>query len=59
MESENIAHVTVVREMHLLGQAAINLAGVFSPEQSEQEQLDAVDATVALVNARMAPKMAS
>lgn len=45
--------------MHLLGQAAINLSIVFSPEQSEQEHLDAVDATVALVNARMAPKLAS
>ena len=45
--------------MHLLGQAAINLVEVFSPETSEQEHLDAVDATVALVNARMAPKLAS
>lgn len=45
--------------MHLLGHAALNLAETFSPEKSEQEHLEAVDATVALVRARMATKIAS
>lgn len=45
--------------MHLLGHAALNLAEVFSPEKSSAEHLEAVDATVALVKARMAPALAS
>lgn len=45
--------------MHLLGHAALNLTETFSPEKTEQEHLEAVDATVALVRARMATKLAS
>jgi len=45
--------------MHLLGHAALNLTETFSPEKSEQEHLEAVDATVALVKARTATKLAS
>jgi len=45
--------------MHLLGHAALNLTEVFSPEKSGKEHLQAVDATVALIKARMAPSMAS
>jgi DNA-binding response OmpR family regulator len=39
--------------MHLLGHAALNLNQVFTPEMSASEQLSAVDATVAIVKARI------
>jgi DNA-binding response OmpR family regulator len=39
---------------HLLGHAALNLAELFAPEKSAGDHLEAVDATVALVKARMA-----
>ncbi len=39
--------------MHLLGHAALNLNQVFTPEKSESEHLKAVDATVAIVKARI------
>lgn len=41
--------------MHLLGHAALSLAEVFSPEKTEKEHLEEIDATVALVKARMTP----
>lgn len=45
--------------MHLLGHAALSLNQVFRPESSAQDQLGEVDATVALIRARNAQKMAS
>lgn len=39
--------------MHLLGHAALNLNQVFAPEKSASEHLSAVDATVAIVKARL------
>ncbi len=39
--------------MHLLGHAALNLNQVFAPERSQADHLTAIDATVAIVNARM------
>jgi len=39
--------------MHLLGHAALNLNQVFTPEKSATEHLNAVDATVAIVRARI------
>ena len=39
--------------MHLLGHAALNLNQVFTPEKSPSEHLSAVDATVAIVKARI------
>ncbi len=45
--------------MHLLGQSAFKLAETFSPEKTNEQHLDEVDATVALVKARMAPEAAA
>lgn len=45
--------------MHLLGHAALNLTEVFTPGKSTADHLEAVDATVALVKARMTPALAS
>jgi len=45
--------------MHLLGHAALSLDQVFRPENSAQDQLGEVDATVALIRARTAQKLAS
>ncbi|HWA90338.1 MAG TPA: hypothetical protein VG889_09905 [Rhizomicrobium sp.] len=45
--------------MHLLGHAALNLNHVFRPDISAQEQLAEIDATVAIIRARNAQKMAS
>ncbi|MGB8366284.1 MAG: two-component system response regulator [Rhizomicrobium sp.] len=45
--------------MHLLGHAALNLTEIFTPETSSADHLAAVEATVALVKARMAPALAS
>jgi DNA-binding response OmpR family regulator len=45
--------------MHLLGHAALNLNQIFSPEKSAAEHLSAIDATVAIVKARIQPAMAS
>jgi DNA-binding response OmpR family regulator len=39
--------------MHLLGHAALNLNQVFAPEKSQSDHLTAIDATVAIVKARM------
>ncbi|HKD21701.1 MAG TPA: response regulator [Rhizomicrobium sp.] len=44
--------------MHMLGQAALSLSAVFTPEKTEQEHLEAVDATVAVIKARMTAKVA-
>lgn len=41
--------------MHLLGHAALNLSGVFTPEKNSTQHLEAVDATVALIKARVSP----
>jgi DNA-binding response OmpR family regulator len=45
--------------MHLLGHAALSLNQVFRPEASAQESLNEIDATVALIRARQAQKLAS
>ncbi|MBV8976099.1 MAG: hypothetical protein JO261_09945 [Alphaproteobacteria bacterium] len=45
--------------MHLLGHAALSLNQVFRPESSDQESLSEIDATVALIRAREAQKLAS
>jgi DNA-binding response OmpR family regulator len=45
--------------MHLLGHAALSLNQVFRPESSAHDQLGEVDATVALIRARTAQKLAS
>jgi DNA-binding response OmpR family regulator len=45
--------------MHMLGHAALNLCAAFTPEKTEQEHLEEVDQTVAVIKARMAPKLAS
>jgi len=45
--------------MHLLGHAALNLNQTFSPEKSQADHLNAIDATVAIVKARIEPVMAS
>lgn len=45
--------------MHLLGHAALNLTEAFTPEKTAADHLEAVDATVALVKARMAQAVAS
>jgi len=45
--------------MHLLGHAALNLNQVFAPEKTTDQHLDAIDATVAMINARNQPAMAS
>lgn len=45
--------------MHLLGHAALSLDQVFRPENSAQDQLGEIDATVALIRARSAQKLAS
>jgi len=45
--------------MHLLGHAGLNLNQVFRPESSVQEGLAEIDATVALIRARNAQKLAS
>jgi DNA-binding response OmpR family regulator len=45
--------------MHLLGHAALNLNQFFSPEKTTSEHLSAIDATVAIVKARIEPAMAS
>jgi DNA-binding response OmpR family regulator len=45
--------------MHLLGTAALNLCRAFAPEKSEQEHLEAIEATATLVKARNAPKLAA
>jgi DNA-binding response OmpR family regulator len=45
--------------MHMLGHAALNLSAIFTPEKTEQEHLEEVDATVAMIKARAAPKLAS
>jgi DNA-binding response OmpR family regulator len=39
--------------MHLLGHAALNLNQLFAPEKSQSDHLTAIDATVAIVRARM------
>lgn len=45
--------------MHLLGHAALSLNQVFRPETSAQDSLVEIDATVALIRAREAQKLAS
>jgi DNA-binding response OmpR family regulator len=45
--------------MHMLGHAALNLSAIFTPEKTEQEHLEEVDATVTVIKARNAPKLAS
>lgn len=45
--------------MHLLGHAALSLNQVFHPEKSAPDQLGEIEATVALVRARTARKLAS
>ncbi len=45
--------------MHMLGHAALNLCAAFTPEKTEQEHLEEVDQTVAVIKARIAPKLAS
>jgi len=45
--------------MHLLGHAALNLNQVFAPEKTAGQHLDAIDATVAMINARDQPALAS
>ncbi len=45
--------------MHLLGHAALSLNQVFRPDTPAQEQLSEIDATVALIRARNAQKLAS
>jgi len=45
--------------MHLLGHAALSLNHVFRPETPASEQLAEIDATVAIIRARMAQKLAS
>ncbi|HUO92994.1 MAG TPA: response regulator [Rhizomicrobium sp.] len=45
--------------MHMLGHAALNLSAIFTPEKTEQEHLKEVDATVVMIKARSAPKLAS
>jgi DNA-binding response OmpR family regulator len=39
--------------MHLLGHAALNLNQMFAPEKSQTDHLTAIDATVAILKARM------
>jgi len=39
--------------MHLLGHAALNLNQIFAPEKSQSDHLSSIDATVAIVKARM------
>ena len=39
--------------MHLLGHAAINLNQAFAPEKTQTDHMTAIDATVAIVKARM------
>ena len=45
--------------MHLLGHAALSLNQVFRPESSAEESLNEIDATVALIRAREAQRIAS
>jgi DNA-binding response OmpR family regulator len=45
--------------MHLLGHAALNLNQVFAPGKTTAQHLDEIDATVAMINARNQPAMAS
>jgi DNA-binding response OmpR family regulator len=45
--------------MHLLGHAALNLNQIFAPEKSTEEHLQAVDATIAVINARCETAIAS
>ena len=45
--------------MHMLGHAALNLSAIFTPEKTEQEHLEEVDATVSIIKARNQPKLAS
>jgi DNA-binding response OmpR family regulator len=45
--------------MHLLGHAALSLNQVFRPEKSAQDQLGEIEATVAVIRARNAQKLAS
>lgn len=45
--------------MHLLGHAALSLNMVFHPDGSASDQLGEIDATVALIRARNAQKIAS
>jgi DNA-binding response OmpR family regulator len=45
--------------MHLLGHAALNLLHTFHPERPANEQLAEIDATVAIIRARNAQKLAS
>jgi DNA-binding response OmpR family regulator len=44
--------------MHMLGHASLNLSAIFTPEKTEQEHLEEVDATVAIIKARNAAKPA-
>jgi hypothetical protein len=45
--------------MHLLGHAALNLNQIFAPKKTTGQHLDAIDATVAMINARNQPALAS
>jgi DNA-binding response OmpR family regulator len=45
--------------MHLLGHAALSLNHLFHPEREASEQLAQIDATVAIIRAREAQKLAS
>ena len=45
--------------MHLLGHAALSLNHLFHPERAAHEQLAEIDATVAIIRARTAQKLAS
>jgi DNA-binding response OmpR family regulator len=45
--------------MHLLGHAALSLNQVFRPDSSAQDSLNEIDATVALIRAREAQRLAS
>lgn len=42
--------------MHMLGHASLNLCAIFTPDKTEQEHLEEVDATVAAIKARNVPK---
>ena len=45
--------------LHLLGHAALNLNQVFQPEKSTADHLSKVDATVAIIRARMQTQLAT
>ena len=42
--------------MHMLGHASLNLCAIFTPDKTEQEHLEEVDATISMIKARNATK---